>query len=537
MVKKEKKAATVSNIWMVTREYEGLAGAGGVKDVCRQLAETLQAKKGLTVSVVLPRYGFMNPEEKGFRLLDISFEVDMPYVNVERREFVGIWSKKEKGVQLYLIDAERFSEKRGIYTFTAEDEIEDPMHRQGYGHVDYFAMNILHQKATLNLMILLGEKPDIIHCQDGHAACLPAMLREVEGYRHYFSKTGCIVTIHNAGVGYHQEVSDLPFARTITGLPESCIYGNQLGDAFDPFLAASFYSVMNTVSENYARELRETPDDALTGWLGHTLVTRGVHLEGITNGINPNVHNPLDWKRMGIAAGFDPEKQDLEGKKRCREDLVQLLEANAASSEKLPSIRQSGMLTPRPDQPLFILVSRFSTQKGVEKLVKALKIQMEQDTDFQILILGAGSKEIEDGFVDLTKVKKNNGRICVLRGYDPMLANRIYAAGDFFLNPSRYEPCGLTDFIAQLFGAIPIVHHIGGLVKVVDDVTGFSYEEHSSEALTRTMRRAMQVFREQPEKIAEMQQAAIQEIKAKYTWDKVVVRYEKLYERALAMAG
>ncbi|MFN2367888.1 MAG: starch synthase, partial [Desulfurivibrionaceae bacterium] len=113
---------------------------------------------------------------------------------------------------------------------------------------------------------------------------------------------------------------------------------------------------------------------------------------------------------------------------------------------------------------------------------------------------------------------------------------RIFAAGDFFLVPSRYEPCGLTDFIAQLFGNLPIVHHIGGLVKVIDGKTGFAYQAHSSASLMAAILRAFELFRRSPEKIAVMREAAVRHLHARYTWDIVVERYLKLYLRALEIA-
>lgn len=133
----------------------------------------------------------------------------------------------------------------------------------------------------------------------------------------------------------------------------------------------------------------------------------------------------------------------------------------------------------------------------------------------------------------MAESKENEGRICILRGYDSMLANNVYAAGDFFLIPSRYEPCGLTDYIAQLFGNLPIVHHVGGLVKVEDGTTGFAYDDHSFKALMGAMQKAMAVFREKPLKIRNMQKESIKLIHKSYTWDKIVIRYGELYKEAL----
>ncbi|MCK5195793.1 MAG: glycosyltransferase, partial [Desulfobulbaceae bacterium] len=358
-----------------------------------------------------------------------------------------------------------------------------------------------------------------------------AMVRENAGYRHFFRNTGLVVTIHNAGKGYHQDVADLLFAKSITGLPGHIVAKNLLDGRFDPFIAASSYAVLNTVSENYARELRETDDDELTDWLGHILASRGVTLSGITNGISPDDFDPSHPEKIGIAAAYSPEAGDFKGKEVCKRDLIR-----AITQKELSSVLVHGSLSAKQNLPLLTLIGRFSSQKGVDKLIGALETLLPMDAGFQVLILGTGSKEIEKGLIRLSEMKANRGRICVLLGYDPLLANRTYAAGDFFLIPSRYEPCGLTDYIAQLFGSIPIVHHIGGLVKVIDSKTGFVYHDHSSAALMEAMQRALKVYRQKPSQISNMQTTAIKTIKEHYTWEKVVQLYLKLYASAVKLS-
>ena len=526
---KKNTGRNINNIWMLTREYDSVAGAGGVKDVSRQLAEALVRLKK-SVTVVLPSYGFLQPAKLGFKQLPISYDVDMNYTAEDRRETVTIWKNTLQGVTLYLLDADRYREKQSIYTYTAEEEANNPYQVKGTGHFDYFAMNVLLQKATLDLLVILGEKPDIIHCQDGHTAILPAMLREGTVYRHFFSSTAALVTIHNAGHGHHQEVRDLPFARAVTGLPDNLIQNNLLDGAFDPFLAASSYAVLNTVSENYAKELREGDDDSLTGWLGHRLMTRGIRLEGITNGFN---HEDFDTTRpgqLGLAAAFNPASGDLAGKSICKQKLLDSL-----SLQNPAGVNSFGSLTNEPDKPLFTLIGRLTPQKGVDILVPALETLLESEKEIRILILGSGSKDFEQALANLAQKKENEGRICLLIGYDPLLANQIYAAGDFFLIPSKYEPCGLTDYIAQLAGNLPVVHHVGGLVKVKDGVSGFAFAEYEADALTAAMRRAMKIFKESPEQILQMQKAAAKLIRENFTWDQVVLRYLELYEKAAKM--
>ena len=546
MMPKQKKQAVITSIWMVSREYDGLAGAGGVKDVCRQLAETLVAEAGVRVTVVLPRYGFMDAKGLGFTPLRLPsschagagkddfnnvFEVDMHYPDEERREMVSFWEQNINGVRILLVEAERFSEKLGVYTYTALEEKKQSWQLQGNGHFDYFAMNILLQKAALDVIILLDEHPDIIHCQDGHAATLAAIMREHPGYRPYFRHSGVVVTIHNAGIGYHQEVADLPFAMAVTGLPEFVIRAGRLGNSFDPFVAASGYAVMNTVSENYARELQKTSEDARTGWLEHRLQQRGVTLAGVTNGINPHDFDPAEPDKIGLAAAFFPSKGDFSGKRLCKKDLL----ADYHRLKKRDHVDQIGSLKIDDDLPLFTFIGRLTAQKGVDILLQSLGLLLTEETRFQLLVLGSGDPALEKQLAAMTALKEVQGQVCFLKGYDPALATRIYAAGDFFLIPSLYEPCGLTDYIAQLLGNVPIVHAVGGLVKVEDGKTGFAYSAHAPLALTETMQRALATFHSRPKQIRTMQRAAVRRISEKYTWKKVMSSYFKLYGQALAM--
>lgn len=531
---------------MVSREYDGLAGAGGVKDVCRQLAESLAGGGGCRVRVVLPRYGFMDVQALGFAPVrlpgspcaDIETEgltliLDMNYPSENRRERVAIWQAVRRGVCVYLVEAERFAEKLSVYTYTAEEERKQPWQRQGAGHYDYFAMNILLQKAALALMMALNERPDVIHCQDGHTAVLPALIREKDGYRQFFRQTGAVVTLHNAGIGYHQEVADLPFALAITDLPEKVVDDSLLETAFDPFLAAAPYAVLNTVSEQYALELQQTDEDERTGWLGHELLLRGVTLAGVTNGINPADFNAGRGKTLlGLAASFDVSRGRFSGKRACKESLLRTLGTRRTRGR----VTQAGWLALHPDQPLLTFIGRLIAQKGVDILLASCEGLLREDSEFQLVVLGGGDPQLEERLAALAEGEEFGGRVCFLGGYDQELAMKIYAAGDLFLIPSLYEPCGLTDYIAQLLGNLPIVHHVGGLVKVLDGRTGFSYREHSPEALADSVRRALFLYRTDPAGIRGMQQQAVQHVREQYSWDRVKDRYLALYDQSVRMA-
>ncbi|TKB24904.1 glycogen synthase [Desulfopila sp. IMCC35006] len=532
-----KQEQQIKHIWMLSREYGNLAGAGGVKDVACQLAESLARWTGRSVNVVLPSYGFLDPPALGFqpvtdplcpdRLFRLQIAMHLPDAYV--LEEVGYYYQKINRVHVYLVDAERFRQKSAVYTYTEDDEKVASWQQKAMGHHDYFAMNLLHQKAALELMVCLDAKPDIIHCHDGHTAILPALIREKSGYHSYFRATGFLVTIHNAGIGYHQEVADIPYATSITDLPNQIINANLLDGKFDPFLVAGGYAVLNTVSENYARELQETANDRLTGWLGHELKRRNIILEGVTNGIDPAAFSSAVIAGDNREMLFDPgaPHDTLSGKLCCKAALL----AEIAGGGAIPGIHRYGTLQNSVEYPLFTFIGRLSEQKGIDVLLEVMEVFLEKNAHCQLLVLGNGDSSFESRLIALTESGRLQGRMCFLQGFSPHLANRVFAAGDFFVIPSKYEPCGLTDFIAQLFGNIPVVHHVGGLVKVRDKVTGIAYRGDAPDDLLEALERALILYDDLAAKRT-MQLQAIQEIEQKYTWTNVMQKYLELYREA-----
>ena len=527
------KKNSITNIWMLSREYGDLAGAGGVKDVVSQLSKSLARWNGRSVHVVLPCYGFMSAARLGFTAVEdplapghnLRLAVEMNLPEEPARELVSFLYKKQERVHLYLVEAERFSVKQSVYTYTAAEEAASSWQKAGTGHHDYFAMNVLLQKSGLELMVALGEKPDVIHCHDGHTALTSAIIRETTGYTSYFRGTGCLTTIHNAGYGYHQEVADIPYAQSISGLSDETVANNQLEEKFDPLLVAGAFGLVNTVSENYADELQKSQQDQLTGWLGHELGNRGIQLEGITNGIDPKGFSPVSENCLAEHR-FDPgsASDDLTGKKMFKRHFIKLI----ADQTKFDGVETFGSLDPREDGALFSFIGRLSGQKGVDILLEVLPVFLVQNSHAQIVVLGSGETQIEAGLVDLAQEERFSGRVCFLKGFNSQLAEKVYCAGDYFVIPSRFEPCGLTDFIAQLYGNIPIAHHVGGLVKVVDGETGLAYKGDAPGDLLQALGRALQL-EEAPGKKRDIQLQAVQLIEKKYTWSKVMHTYLELY--------
>ena len=530
------KKIPVKNIWMLSREYGRLAGAGGVKDVVYQLSKALARWSGRSVHVVLPLYGFMSAAASGFKVVEdpllpgqtLQLDIDMHLPGEPVLESVSYYYACLERVHVYLVDSKRFADKKAVYTYTRADEVETSWQKASAGHYDYFAMNVLLQKSALELMLALNQRPDMIHCHDGHTALTPAFIREVPGYRAYFRGTGCLVTIHNAGHGYHQEIADIPYAHSLTGLSEATLASNQLEDKFDPLLVAGSFGLINTVSENYADELQKSQSDQMTGWLGHELAQRGIVLEGVTNGIEPGEFSamadslPADHRFNPGAAG-----DDLGGKRLCKQNFMEELAGQCSFAD----VEQYGYLSSSDDGPLYTFIGRLSGQKGLDLLLEVLPVFLVQHSDVKVVVLGSGEVELESGLMQLAREQRFSGRVCYLKGFNPQLAVKVYCAGDYFVIPSKFEPCGLTDFIAQLYGNIPIVHHVGGLVKVLDGVTGLTYKGDAQADLFDALIRSLEL-EEAPVRKREIQRQAVEKIAEKYTWSKVMYSYLDLYQRS-----
>ncbi len=507
-----------SAVWHVTREYAGLAEAGGVKDVVRGLAEAL-VRRGIPCTVVLPLYGFLRPVASGRPVA--SFSVPLPDQDRENQlidEPVTVLQSELGGVRMLLVQSPRYSALRDVYTYTAEDEAENHWRKKGTGHWDSHQLNVLLQRAALETCGQLGEAPAVFHCHDGHTSFLPALVRRAPQYVPRFPSSACVVTIHNAGRGYHQEVWSLEFASLLTGLPQSILEQGMLGDAVDPLLLAGSYALVCTVSEQYARELLAERDGEASGGLGRAYRERGLPLAGITNGVDPGPWDPRFPESTGLPCRFDPSAGDLAGKKECRRSLEKRL----------------GLPATGAPLPLYAFVGRLTAQKGVDVLFSALKEQLSRHDGPLFVVLGQGEREKEDMFSRLAAQPETRGKLCFAARYDPALAKLIYAASDFFLVPSVYEPCGLTDFISQILGSIPIVHRVGGLVKVRDGETGFSYDEQSASALSAVLTRTARLFVSQPGVLDGIRRRAFAEIFSDHTWDRVLEEgYLPLYARAM----
>jgi starch synthase len=467
---------SLKTIWLVTREYAGIAEAGGVKNVVCSLAEGL-ARAGLSVTVFMPRYGFSACEGERLFTAEIaiageSYEVVFSALTIH-------------GVTIILVDSPIFAEKHAVYVYTEAESLTIPGAQRGKGHFDVDVMNMLLQRAVLAYASHTATAPDVLHCQDAHTAILPALAKNDPDSAGLFSRTACVVTIHNAGAGYRQTIPGLTRAIHFTGLPPAVLERALFNGNVEPFLLAADYSTLTTVSPWYAKELTDSQFDHFSEGLSGEFQRRSIPVAGITNGIDYHRYDPRDIACSLLPFSFDPSRGDLAGKYRCRGDFVEWL----SSSTEIPGITKFGTLTPGSDSVYFSYHGRIAWQKGLDVLEKSAHIVLDHLDGARFIILGQGDPVLEAMFVRLSQ--RYSGRLAYVRGYERTLAREAVAISDFIVLPSLFEPCGLEDFIAQIFGTIPVAHAVGGLRKIETGKTGFLYEtegdSHDAAVLARLL--------------------------------------------------
>ena len=566
---------TAPHIVHVARECAEIVAAGGVGDVVLQLALEC-VKQGLNSTIFLPHYGRYSARRQQLlakrisamlpwdycevRHLDpVVLDIPMAYADSPHRtEPVAVETIELAGpvrLQIAQVVADRFVGKERPYTYTATEVkaiLEAPQDgglvcgaepppkmvplEEGSGHFDYFAMNVLLQKAALAWVEKQGRSV-IVHCHDAHAAMLPMMAKLAEPPSPCADRR-FVVTAHNCGVSYRQRCADLEFVAAISGLPLAAVSQCVIEGEFDPFGAAALYADhLTTVSDGYAWEvqgahLHTSGGDLDLRGFSEFLAQNSVPLHGITNGVSAAIKGPEAIRRqlgMRVADaggfGWKPAFRKRFAKQLSKRELDPAWGVRSAARHgSLRGLDDAGCL--------FTFVGRWTGQKGVDIAVRAAQEVLGTDAGAALCVLGEGNQPfVFSGLLRL--VEEFPGRVVVIKGFSESLAAKIYAAGDFFLVPSRFEPCGLIDMIAQLNGNLPIVNQVGGLSKVIDGVTGLGYfattDRENLRGLVSAMRRGL-ALAANPDALRQMQLAADREVREKYNWTSILQRYARLYE-------
>ena len=455
----------VKTIWLVTREYAGIAEAGGVKNVACSLAEGL-VRQEKSVSVFIPNYGCV--------LLESAFKYACTVVVSSMAYPVRYFSARLNGVEIILVDSPLYTEKHDVYLYTEQESLIIPGARRGKGHLDVDVMNMVFQKAVLQYALITESVPDVLHCQDAHTALLPALIRTNPHLDIFFRDTTIAVTIHNAGPGYRQVISGCDAAVSLTGLDESVVSKGLFNGNVEPFLLASEYSILTTVSPWYAQELTNSKFNEFSEGLSGEFERRGVKITGITNGIDYLKYNAEDVTCSLLPYAFNPSVGELEGKYLCRKAFLEEI-SNLNDDSGLTCF---GSIVDSPHSVYYSYHGRIAWQKGLNVLEKSAKIVLDTLPEARFILLGQGDPFLEGILVSLSA--DYPGRFVYIRGYERSLARMAVAVSDFLVLPSLFEPCGLEDLIGQVYGTIPVAHAVGGLQKIIHGESGFLYSGNGS---------------------------------------------------------
>lgn len=459
---------------------------GGLGDVAGSLPAAL-VRAGAEVIVMVPKYATIKDEYKAQMEHFSDFYVSLGW----RNEYCGLEKLEHDGVTYMFIDNERYFARDYPYGFFDDGE-----------RFAFFSKAITESLQHLPA----GFECDILHCNDWQTALAPVFLREFYQGLPLYDRVKTVFSIHN--VAFQGQFSDTVM-EDILGVAHIPAAASQLrcdACSINYMLGALHYAdAITTVSPTYAGEI-QTPE--LGEGLDGVLRERSYALQGILNGIDVAGFDPATDKR--IAANYTVE--DRSGKAVCKAKLQEELG-----------------LEVRDDRPLMVMVTRLTRQKGLDLVMYALDRILAGGV--QVAVLGTGDRDYEDGlryFQD-----KYPGTMAARIEFDPALSQRMYAAADMFLMPSKFEPCGLSQIIAMRYGTLPIVRETGGLKDTVQpyneftgEGTGFSFSNFNGDEMGDAVFRAARLFWDNREA---WNQLVTQAMSQDFSWTRSADKYLDLY--------
>lgn len=459
---------------------------GGLGDVAGSLPAAL-VRAGAEVIVMVPKYATIKDEYKAQMEHFSDFYVSLGW----RNEYCGLEKLEHDGVTYMFIDNERYFARDYPYGFFDDGE-----------RFAFFSKAITESLQHLPA----GFECDILHCNDWQTALAPVFLREFYQGLPLYDRVKTVFSIHN--VAFQGQFSDTVM-EDILGVAHIPAAASQLrcdACSINYMLGALRYAdAITTVSPTYANEI-QTPEfgEGLDG----VLRERSYALQGILNGIDVAGFDPATDKR--IAANYTVD--DRSGKAVCKAKLQEELG-----------------LEVRDDRPLMVMVTRLTRQKGLDLVMYALDRILAGGV--QVAVLGTGDRDYEDGlryFQD-----KYPGTMAARIEFDPALSQRMYAAADMFLMPSKFEPCGLSQIIAMRYGTLPIVRETGGLKDTVQpyneftgEGTGFSFSNFNGDEMGDAVFRAARLFWDNRDA---WNQLVTQAMSQDFSWTRSADKYLDLY--------
>lgn len=459
---------------------------GGLGDVAGSLPAAL-VRAGAEVIVMVPKYATIKDEYKAQMEHFSDFYVSLGW----RNEYCGLEKIEHDGVTYMFIDNERYFARDYPYGFFDDGE-----------RFAFFSKAITESLQHLPA----GFECDILHCNDWQTALAPVFLREFYQGLPLYDRVKTVFSIHN--VAFQGQFSDTVM-EDILGVAHIPAAASQLrcdACSINYMLGALRYAdAITTVSPTYANEI-QTPEfgEGLDG----VLRERSYALQGILNGIDVAGFDPATDKR--IAANYTVE--DRSGKAVCKAKLQEELG-----------------LEVRDDRPLMVMVTRLTRQKGMDLVMYALDRILAGGV--QVAVLGTGDRDYEDGLRYFQG--KYPGTMAARIEFDPALSQRMYAAADMFLMPSKFEPCGLSQIIAMRYGTLPIVRETGGLKDTVipyneftGEGTGFSFSNFNGDEMGDAVFRAARLFWDNRDA---WNQLVTQAMSQDFSWTRSADKYLDLY--------
>ena len=476
------------NVLFASYEAAPFIKTGGLGDVAGALPKAVQCPS-IDIRVVLPKLSIIPEEYREKMKFICSFYVPLGW----RSQYCGLFELRMGRITWYFLDNEYYFNRENAYGYYDDGE-----------RMAYFS------KAICECCRYLPDYfPDVIHCNDWHTALAPVFLREQYRYAPGYDRIKTVFTIHNLKFQGVYGSSILGDILGLSGCEAAC---NQLswydGSCVNYLAGAANYADrITTVSPTYAKEI-------CTPYFGEGMqdifIRRSQAVSGILNGIDTDSYNPA--KDKAIVHNYSSP----EGKA-----------ANKAALQRELDLPEE------PDVPLCVAVSRLTEQKGFD-LVDAV-VEELLDTA-QVVILGTGDAAYENHYRDLAARRPDRFSAQIL--FSEPLSRRIYAGGDLFLMPSRFEPCGLSQMISMRYGTLPVVRQTGGLAdsvlpynKFTGEGNGFSFANFNAHVLLFTVKDACALYREDPAAWKKLQEQAMA---ADFSWHNSALAYRELYRSLLA---
>ena len=464
-------------VLMTSAEISPFAKVGGLADVLGSLPPAIK-DLGVDVRLIMPKYGSI--DEKKYKLKKVCNSIKVPSATKVLEVDIYLGFLPDTDIPVYFVHNDKYFSQDKVYWGNDAERFS------------FFCLSVIYVLSEIDF------RPDIIHTHDFHTALLTNLVR-LSDYA-YSKNVKTLYTIHNLNYQGKSEPKMLKNANLKVDSMETLSKDAKDGDINLMVQGILNSDLFNTVSPTYAKEITKKEQG---GGLHRVTKANKKRLSGILNGLDLQVFNPEVDKDIKVNFNVDTLDKKIENKLALQKEMG--LEENK-------------------DIPLVAMVSRLAWQKGLE----LIEDNLINDLDMQVVILGTGEKKYEDYLQKLAKKYPNKLAVKIM--FSSAMAKRIYAGSDFFLMPSRFEPCGLGQMISMRYGSLPIVRATGGLKDTVDKSVGFVFKKFSARAFYLAVKRAVDLYHNKPKQFKKMQLKAM---KKDFSWNNSAKKYLKLYKTLL----